>query len=68
VTTWKIEDQFDYLPAWNDRSREGASYWAYNGFAQLIALIYHGLFQAKPFPTNANWGQTIPSVKKAIPN
>jgi hypothetical protein len=26
VTTWKIEDQFDYLPAWNDRSREGASY------------------------------------------
>ncbi len=64
VTTWKIEDQFEYLPAWEDTFRQGANYWAYNGYAQIVAPIYHGLFRAKPFPTNAYWDETIPPVEK----
>lgn len=63
-TTWKFEDQFDYLPAWGDHFRTGASYWVYNGFAQLIAPIYPGLLQAEPLSTNACWNQTHPPEKK----
>jgi hypothetical protein len=59
-TTWNIEDKFDYLPDWREDFRTGASYWAYNSFAQIIAPIYHGLLGAKPVPTNACWNQTIP--------
>ncbi len=66
-TTWKVEDQFDYLPAWDDDFRTGASYWAYNGFAQLISPIYHGLLQAEPLSTNACWNKTYPPEKKLPP-
>lgn len=66
-TTWKVEDQFDYLPAWGDHFRTGASYWAYNGFAQLIAPTYHGLLQAEPLSTIACWNQTHPPEKKLTP-
>jgi len=66
-TTWKVEDQFDYLPAWGDHFRTGSSYWAYNGFAQLIAPIYHGLLQAEPLSTNACWNQTHPPETKLTP-
>ncbi len=66
-TTWIIEDQFDYLPAWDDHFRTGASYWAYNSFAQLIAPIYHGLLQAEPLSTKACWNQTHPPENKFNP-
>jgi hypothetical protein len=63
-TTWKVEDQFDYIPDWEGRveglKTDPVRYFAYNGFAQLIAPIYHGLLQATPYRTYAYWDDTIP--------
>jgi len=64
TATWKVDDQFDYIPDWKGRSAELKSdpvrYFAYNGFAQFIAPLYHGLLQAPPYRTNAYWDQTHP--------
>jgi RHS repeat-associated protein len=62
-TTWKVEDQFDYLPAWDDHSRP--HYLVYNIAAQVIAPIYHGLLNADPFPTNAYWNSIYHPVKNS---
>lgn len=64
TATWRIDDKFDYIPDWKGRISELRSdpvrYFAYNGFAQLIAPLYHGLLQAPPYRTNAYWDQTHP--------
>jgi RHS repeat-associated protein len=64
-TTFCIEDQFDYYPAWIERKDEInpkkiLDYLAYNITASIIAPMYHGLLGADSFPTNAIWGETIP--------
>jgi hypothetical protein len=63
-TTWKVDDHFDYIPDWTGRIDElktdPVRYFAYNGFAQLIAPLYHGILNADPYQTNAYWDETIP--------
>jgi RHS repeat-associated protein len=60
-TTWKVEDQFDYLPDWQNHARP--HYWEYNLTAQfVVAPIYYGWLNAKAqVPDTAEWHQTIPS-------
>ena len=61
-TTWKVVDDFDYLPEWNNDSRKGLNYWEYNIGATIADPIYYGLLGAKAqVPTTAEWNQTIPS-------
>jgi hypothetical protein len=59
--TWKVEDQFDYIPDWeNQNNRSGYHYWAYNIGAMLSDPIYYGRLHAKSqFPTTTQWRQTI---------
>jgi len=61
-TTWKVDDNFDYLPAWSDHSRKGLHYWAYNIGAAVSSPIYNGLLGAKKqIQTNAYWDDIIPN-------
>ena len=66
-TTWKVEDSFDYLPAWDDHETRPniVNYLAYNGYTLFIDPIYYDLLHAEPtIPTNAYWDQVIPPEKK----
>ena len=65
--TWKVDDNFDYLPEWNNHNRSGYHYWAYNIGAAIASPIYYGLLGAEPtLPDNASWNQTIyPPVKNS---
>ncbi|MBI1793413.1 MAG: hypothetical protein HYR70_04395 [Chloroflexi bacterium] len=53
-TTWKVKDQFDYLPDWNNHQR--SHYWEYNIGATLSYPIYYGWLNAKSqVPITAEW-------------
>jgi hypothetical protein len=59
-TTWKVDDQFDYVADWGNHDREGFHYWAYNIGAEISSLIYYDLLRAKKqVKTTASWKQTI---------
>jgi len=65
ATTWRVDDQFDYLPDWDNPARQANnSYYAYNHFAQIASFFYHSFLRAPQYPTNAYWDETIPPVEE----
>jgi hypothetical protein len=60
-TTWKVDDNFDYIPDWENKNHRSFFHkWTYNIGAWISQPIYNGLLGAKKqVRTNAYWQQTI---------